>query len=78
MAEKNLGITDKAQIESTIGIAAFNAECRRIVATSNDAWKTYIDRIGRWVDFDHPYRTLDRNFMESVILGLQRVVIRRA
>ena len=66
-AEKNLGLTDKGQIEGKIGIKSFNDECRRIVSACNDAWKVYIDRIGRWVDFDHPYSTLDRDFMESVI-----------
>lgn len=66
-AEKSLGITDKKEIEQNIGVAAFNAECRRIVSNFNEAWKTYIDRIGRWVDMENPYSTLDRSFMESVI-----------
>src|SRR4051812_37491888 len=44
-AEKNLGIKDKREIEQTIGVAAFNNECRRIVSTFNTAWKVYIDRI---------------------------------
>jgi len=66
-AEKNLGIKDKREIEQTIGVVAFNDECRKIVSTFNTAWKVYIDRIGRWVDFDHPYQTLDASFMESVI-----------
>jgi len=66
-AEKNLGITDKREIESKVGIKAFNDECRNIVSKYNNAWETYIDRIGRWVDFHHPYATLNRTFMESVI-----------
>ncbi|NMC63856.1 MAG: isoleucine--tRNA ligase, partial [SAR324 cluster bacterium] len=66
-AEKNLGITDKTDIEKKFGVKTFNDECRRIVSECNEAWKIYIERIGRWVDFDHPYRTLDRDFMESVI-----------
>jgi isoleucyl-tRNA synthetase len=66
-AEKNLGIKDKREIEQKIGVKAFNEECRKIVSTFNSAWKVYIDRIGRWVDFDHPYQTLDAPFMESVL-----------
>jgi isoleucyl-tRNA synthetase len=67
IAEKNLGLKDKSEIERTVGVAAFNAECRRIVSEFNDAWKKYINRIGRWVDMDKSYKTLDRSFMESVI-----------
>ncbi len=67
IAEKNLGLKDKSEIETTVGVAAFNAECRRIVSDYDANWRTYIDRIGRWVDMEKPYRTLDRSFMESVI-----------
>jgi isoleucyl-tRNA synthetase len=67
IAEKNLGILEKSEIEKRVGVAAFNAECRRIVSEFNDNWRTYIDACGRWVDMDRPYRTLDRTFMESVI-----------
>lgn len=73
IAEKNLGIKDKTEIGSRLSVAEFNAECKRVVSTFNDSWKTYIDRIGRWVDFDHPYRTLDRNFMESVMWSFSEV-----
>jgi len=67
IAEKNLGLKDKSEIESKVGVAAFNAECRRIVSDYDGNWRTYIDRVGRWVDMEKPYRTLDRSFMESVI-----------
>ena len=67
IAEKNLGLKDKSEIEKSVGVAKFNAECRRIVSEFDDNWRTYIDRIGRWVDMETPYRTLDRSFMESVI-----------
>ncbi len=66
-AEKALGITDKREIESTIGVDKFNAKCREIVSNFNDSWRIYIDKLGRWVDFDNAYMTLDRDFMESVI-----------
>ena len=67
IAEKNLGLKDKSEIEKSVGVAKFNAECRRIVSEFDENWRTYIDRIGRWVDMETPYRTLDRSFMESVI-----------
>ena len=67
IAEKNLGLKDKSEIETKVGVAAFNAECRRIVSDYDGNWRTYIDRVGRWVDMEKPYRTLDRSFMESVI-----------
>ncbi len=67
IAEKNLGLKDKSEIEGTIGVSAFNNECRRIVSNFDQNWRVYIDRIGRWVDMESPYRTLDRSFMESVI-----------
>ena len=67
LAEKNLGIKEKTEIESSLGVKAFNAECRKIVSEFNESWKAYIDKLGRWVDFDDPYQTLDRDFMESVI-----------
>jgi isoleucyl-tRNA synthetase len=67
IAEKNLGLKDKSEIERTVGVAAFNQECRRIVSNFDQNWRVYIDRIGRWVDMENPYRTLDRSFMESVI-----------
>jgi len=72
-AEKNLGIKDKREIEQKIGVKAFNDECRKIVSTFNSAWKVYIDRIGRWVDFDHPYQTLDASFMESVLWAFAEI-----
>ena len=72
-AEKNLGIKDKREIEQRIGVKAFNDECRKIVSTFNAAWKVYIDRIGRWVDFDHPYQTLDPSFMESVLWAFSEI-----
>ena len=72
-AEQNLEIKDKREIEQRIGVKAFNDECRKIVSNFNSAWKVYIDRIGRWVDFDHPYQTLDASFMESVIWAFSEI-----
>lgn len=65
--EKKLKIQDKTIIEKTMGVAAFNNECRKLVYDCNTSWKNYIRKIGRWVDYQNAYRTLDINYMESVL-----------
>lgn len=65
-AERQLGITDKSQIDQ-MGIAAFNAACRASVLKYTDEWRAYVTRQARWVDFDNDYKTLDPTFMESTI-----------
>lgn len=49
------------------GIEKFNAACEKSVMKYADEWKSYVGRQGRWVDFDHGYKTMDINYMESVI-----------
>ncbi|UGT54550.1 isoleucine--tRNA ligase [Nocardia asteroides] len=65
-AEKQLGITDKAQIEK-MGLAEFNAACKSSVLRYTGEWRDYVTRQARWVDFDNDYKTLDLDFMESVM-----------
>ncbi|MEI5582252.1 MULTISPECIES: isoleucine--tRNA ligase [unclassified Agromyces] len=65
-AERQLGITDKAEIER-MGIAAFNQAARDAVLRYTEEWEEYVTRQARWVDFEHDYKTLDVTFMESVI-----------
>lgn len=65
-AMKQLGITEKAQIEE-MGIEAFNAKARESVLRYTDEWETYVTRQARWVDFENDYKTLDISFMESVL-----------
>lgn len=65
-AMKQLGMTDKAQIEE-MGIDKFNDACRASVLEYTQEWEEYINRMGRWVDFENDYRTLNPSFMESVI-----------
>jgi isoleucyl-tRNA synthetase len=65
--ERMLGLSNKKQIEEELGVAAFNDACRALVSNYNDAWELYIQRVGRWVDYRNPYRTMDRDYMESVI-----------
>lgn len=48
------------------GIAKFNEECRNIVFRYSKEWQKTIKRLGRWVDFDHTYHTMDLSYMESV------------
>jgi len=64
-------IDEKHQFKSTaeieaFGIPKYNQECRAIVMKYVSEWKKSVNRIGRWVDFDHSYKTMDRDFMESV------------
>ena len=63
--EKAKELSGAAAIEQ-FGIAEFNEECRSIVLRYSGEWKKTVDRFGRWVDFDHVYRTMDLKFMESV------------
>lgn len=48
------------------GIESYNAECKAIVMTYAQEWRETIDRLGRWIDFDNDYKTMDTTFMESV------------
>ena len=65
-AMKQLGMTDKAQIES-MGIDRFNDACRASVLKYTEEWKDYVNRQARWVDFENDYKTLNPEFMESVL-----------
>lgn len=65
IVEKELKINGKDEIEK-MGVKKFNDECRRQVLTFASEWKKYVDRIGRWVDFDKGYKTMDTNYIESV------------
>ena len=71
-AERQLGITDKSQIEE-MGIAAFNAAAKESVLRYTKEWEDYVTRQARWVDFDNDYKTLDRTFMESVIWAFKQL-----
>lgn len=63
--EKTLEISGHKEIEE-FGVDKFNAACRESVFKYTKEWKEIITRIGRWVDFDNSYATLDNNFMESI------------
>ncbi|ASU78233.1 isoleucine--tRNA ligase [Actinopolyspora erythraea] len=65
-AEKQLGISAKSEIES-MGVAEFNEACRASVLHYTDEWQDYVTRQARWVDFSNDYKTLDLDYMESVM-----------
>jgi isoleucyl-tRNA synthetase len=62
--EKKLGFTTKAEIEN-YGVAKFNAQCRESVFGYLKKWNAMTERIGFWVDVEHPYITLDNSYIES-------------
>ena len=53
-------------VVAEIGIDGYNSACRDIVMRYSSKWQTTIERLGRWVDFDNDYKTMDPEFMESV------------
>jgi isoleucyl-tRNA synthetase len=63
--EKNLGLNGPHTIRE-FGIEKFNEACRDSVLTYVDEWRRTVTRVGRWVDFDRDYKTMDLSFMESV------------
>jgi isoleucyl-tRNA synthetase len=63
--EKLLGISGPRQI-AEYGIAEFNEACRSLVQANTEAWQTVTRRLGRWVDMENDYKTMDTDFMESV------------
>ncbi|EAR25490.1 isoleucyl-tRNA synthetase [marine actinobacterium PHSC20C1] len=71
-AMRQLGITEKSQIEE-MGIDKFNAAARESVLKYTGEWQDYVTRMARWVDFENDYKTLDVNFMESVIWAFKQL-----
>ncbi|MGA8247114.1 MAG: isoleucine--tRNA ligase [Nocardioides sp.] len=71
-AMRQLGIKTTDEILD-MGIEAFNAECRKSVFEYTDEWRDYVTRQARWVDFDHDYKTLDLDYMESVMWAFQQL-----
>ena len=68
--EQKLGFHTKHDIER-YGIAEFNAQCRESVFEFLEDWTALTERIGYWVDLEHPYRTLDPTYIESVWWALK-------
>ena len=71
-AEKQLGVSGRKQIEE-YGVEKFNDFCRSDVLKYSGIWVEMFKRIGRWVDFNHDYKTMDLPFMESVINNFKQL-----
>lgn len=65
--ELKLKIKRKKDIEELIGVGKFIDECKSYVSEVSGEWEWYVDHIGRWVDFKNAYRTMDIQYMESVM-----------
>jgi len=63
--EKDLGINSKTEIEK-FGVAKFNEACRAAVLRYVKEWRQTITRLGRWVDFDNDYKTMEPDYMETI------------
>ncbi len=64
--EKQLGITDRREIGTKWSLEDYIIKARESMVANSETWRGTIDRIGRWVDFDNAYRTMNKDFMESV------------
>ncbi|KAK4143920.1 isoleucyl-tRNA synthetase [Dichotomopilus funicola] len=62
--DKRHGISARDAVKQ-MGIERYNAECRSIVMTYSSEWRHIIERLGRWIDFDNDYKSMDLKFMES-------------
>ena len=71
-AEKQLGVSGRKQIEE-FGIEKFNDFCRTDVLKYSNIWVDTFKRIGRWVDFNNDYKTMNLSFMESVISNFKQL-----
>lgn len=70
--EKKLGISGRLAIEK-YGVDKFNDQCRELVLTYADEWEEYVTKQARWVDFKNSYKTMDLNYMESVIWAFKQL-----
>ncbi|OGJ38629.1 MAG: hypothetical protein A2383_00090 [Candidatus Pacebacteria bacterium RIFOXYB1_FULL_39_46] len=73
MIEQQLKIKGGKKGIEALGIATFNEACRSEVLRLDKEWKKIIDRLGRWVDFEHNYKTMDQTYMESVWWGFKKL-----
>ena len=64
--EKKLGIQDRRDIGTKITLEDYITTCRNNMVQTGDLWEDTIDRIGRWVNFEGAYKTMDKDYMESV------------
>ncbi|KAK3057094.1 isoleucine--tRNA ligase [Extremus antarcticus] len=62
--QEELGVRGRAAVEK-VGIKEYNRRCREKVLTYAGEWRKVIGRLGRWIDFDRDYKTMDPSFMET-------------
>ena len=70
--EKEIGIKNRRDIEK-YGIQEFVDQCYDYTRNTSAEWRWYIDKIGRWVDMDNSYKTMDQDYMESVMWVLKQL-----
>ncbi|OGC77497.1 isoleucine--tRNA ligase, partial [candidate division WWE3 bacterium RIFOXYD1_FULL_39_9] len=70
--QARLGIKGRRDIEA-FGLEKFVQECYKYTSEISAEWVWYIDKIGRWVDMDHAYKTIDQTYMESVMWAFKRL-----
>ncbi len=64
--EKKLGIKDRHEIGTKISLADYITTARESMVQTSNLWEDTVDRIGRWVDFEGGYKTMDKDYMESI------------
>jgi len=70
--QKKLDIRNRRDIEA-YGLEKFTQECYKYTSEVSEEWRWYIDKIGRWVDMDHAYKTIDQTYMESVMWAFKKL-----
>lgn len=70
--EEKLGLKSKKDIE-TFGVKNYIDACYDYVQNVSQEWPWYIDHVGRWVDIEHAYKTMDLNYMESVMWAFSEI-----
>ena len=70
--EKELGLSGPQDI-AALGLDRFTEECRSLVLRYANEWERIVTRLGRWVDFAHAYKTMDRSYMDSVLWAFHRL-----
>ncbi len=65
LAQDALGLAGAPAIMEA-GVDVFNEQCRSMVSTYVEEWEKTVTRMGRWVDFENDYKTMDKDFMETI------------
>jgi len=73
--EKSLGII-KEEIGHKISIEEYNAQCRQTVMRYKDQWEKLTEKLGYWLDIQHPYITFDRDYIESIWYLLKQLYVK--